>query len=140
MIRHLGTGTLAIAMLLVASAGRPAAQQTPPQTAPPRFQASVDLMRIEVTVLDKRTRKPVRGLTAADFVVKVNGEPQQVEALDEVEVAAREAARPAPFIEAARDVASNALTNPRLFVIVMDDVLVSRDGFPRKKGRDIAQW
>src|SRR5688572_23228896 len=112
--------------------------QATPQTPPPQFRASVELMRIEVTVLDKRTRKPVRGLTAADFIVQVNGEAQQVEALDEVSVAGRDTGGTAPFVEAARDVASNTLANPRLFVIVMDDVLVSRDGFPKKKGKDIA--
>jgi VWFA-related protein len=115
-----------------------ALSQATPQTPPPQFRASVDVMRIEVTVLDKRTRKPVRGLTAADFIVKVNGDQQPIEALDEVEVPGREASRSAPFPEAARDVTSNALTNPRLFVIVMDDVLVSREGFPRQKGKDIA--
>ena len=137
-MNYLPVRTLAVALLVVASAEHPAAQQPPPQTAPPQFRASIDLMRIEVTVLDRRTRKPVHGLTAADFIVKVNGEAQQVEALDEVEVAGPESARTASFVEAARDVASNAVTNPRLFVIVMDDVLVATDGFPRKKGRDIA--
>lgn len=95
-------------------------------------------MRIEVTVLDKRTRKPVRGLTAADFIVKVNGDAQAIEALSEVEVVGREANRPARFLEAARDVATNAMTHPRLFVIVMDDALVAREGFPKQKGKDIA--
>ena len=123
--------TLALAVSLGLS-------QATPQTPPPQFRASVDLMRIEVTVLDKRTRKPIRGLTAADFIVKVNGEAQQVEALDEVEVAGRDPAGTTPFVEAARDVASNTLANPRLFLIVMDDVLVSREGFPKKKGKDIA--
>jgi VWFA-related protein len=115
-----------------------AVSQATPQIPPPQFRASIDLMRIEVTVLDKRTRKPVRGLTAADFVVQVNGEAQPVETLAEVEVAGRDTAPAATFVEAARDVASNTLTNPRLFVIVMDDVLVSRDGFPKKKGKDVA--
>jgi VWFA-related protein len=125
------TRTLALAVSLAVS-------HATTQNPPPQFKAAVDLMRIEVTVLDKRTRKPVRGLTAADFLVKVNGEAQELEALDEVEVVSRDAARVAPFVEAARDVVSNALANPRLFVIVMDDALASREGFAKKKGKDIA--
>jgi VWFA-related protein len=104
----------------------------------PQFRAGVDLMRIEATVLDKRTRKPVHGLTASDFIVKVNGEPQPIEVLDEVKVAGREASGGTPFLEAARDVASNTMVHPRLFLIVMDDAIASRDLFYRKKGKDIA--
>lgn len=116
----------------------PAAAQSPETRAPPQFRAAVDLMRIETTVLDKRTRKPVRGLTAADFIIKVNGEVQSIEAMDEVAIAGREATRTEPFLEAARDVVSNNLKQPRLFVIVMDDALVAREGFARQKGKDIA--
>ena len=130
--------TVSVAFCLAALSTAAALTQTPGPQTPPQFRASVDLMRIEVTVLDKRTRKPVRGLTAADFIIKVNGEAQQVEALDEVAVEGRDPSRVAPFVEAARDVASNTLTNPRLFLIVMDDVLVSRDGFPKQKGKDVA--
>lgn len=112
--------------------------QTPAQQTPPRFRAAVDLMRIEATVLDRRTRKPIRGLTAADFVVKVNGDPQEIEVLDEVEVPGVETNRGKPFPEAARDIASNTFTRPRLFVIVMDDAVTSKDLFGRQKGKDIA--
>src|SRR5690606_24073374 len=100
------------------------AQAPAPQTAqqPPRFTAGVDLMRLELTVLDKRTRKPIMGLTADDFIVKVAGKPQVIEAFEEVRVAARTAREPKSFVEAATDVASNVLDQPRLFVIVMDDV------------------
>ena len=38
---------------------------------PPRFQTGVELTRLEISVLNKDTRKPVRGLKASDFVVKV---------------------------------------------------------------------
>jgi hypothetical protein len=37
-----------------------------------------DLTRVEITVLDKRTRKPITGLTAEDFVVTVSGDLQRV--------------------------------------------------------------
>jgi VWFA-related protein len=131
-----------VAAGLAAAFGTLVLAQAPAKQAPrPQFRAGVDLVRLEVTVLDKRTRKPMRGLTAADFVVKVNGEPQSIEVADEVEIAARHAgltALPAAFLEAAHDVTTNALTSPRLFVIVMDDAMSARDLFHRKKGRDIA--
>ncbi len=131
--------TLPFVVCLVALAAPMAGQSAAPSSqARPQFRAGVDLMRIEVTVLDKRTRKPVRGLTAADFTVTVSGDPQQVEALDEVIVPGREAHRSTPFLEAARDVDTNTLAHPRLFLIVMDDALVSREGFAKQKGKDIA--
>lgn len=44
--------------------------------APPQFRTEVDAVRIEALVLDKG--RPVAGLTAADFVVTDNGQPQTV--------------------------------------------------------------
>jgi hypothetical protein len=116
-------------------------QQAPQQ--PPRFTAGVDLMRLELTVLDKRTRKPIAGLTADDFVVKVGGTPQVIEAFEEVRVTGRVAPLPRAFAEAATDVASNTLDQPRLFLLVMDDVYADRDPrgndpYTRVKAIDIA--
>lgn len=114
-----------------------------PSQQPPRFTAGVDLMRLELTVLDKRTRKPITGLTADDFIVKVAGKPQVIEAFDEVRVTGRAAPLPRAFAEAATDVASNTVEQPRLFLIVMDDVFAAgdprgNDGYTRVKAIDIA--
>ena len=52
------------------------AQQPP--TAPsqtPTFRTGVDAVQLDVSVLDK-DRRPVRGLTAADFTVLDNGKPR----------------------------------------------------------------
>lgn len=93
------------------------------QVTPPKFRAGVALTRLEVTVLDKKTRAPITGLTADDFIVKVNGRAQPVVSLAEVSVPG--AANPATpgITESARDVVSNELTSPRLFVLVMNDAL-----------------
>jgi len=117
--------------------------QPVPSQQPPRFTAGVDLMRLELTVLDKRTRKPITGLTADDFVVKVGGKQQVIEAFDEVRVTGRAAPLPRAFAEAATDVASNTVEQPRLFLIVMDDVFAAgdprgNDGYTRVKAIDIA--
>jgi hypothetical protein len=80
----------------------------------------------------------VRGLTADDFVVRVNGEPQRVVSLAEVTVpGAADAAAPA-FAEAAEDVASNNLPSPRVFVLLMNDAAGGRDPFYRKTGKEVA--
>jgi len=138
--------TLAVVVCLVVSISLALVAQAPaPQSPqqPPRFTAGVDLMRLELTVLDKRTRKPIMGLTADDFIVKVAGKPQVIEAFEEVRVANRTAREPKSFVEAATDVASNTLEQPRLFLIVMDDVFADRDPhgndpFTRVKGIAIA--
>lgn len=127
------------------TAGLTLLAQAPPVPAqqPPRFTAGVDLMRLELTVLDKRTRKPITGLTADDFIVKVAGKAQVIEAFDEVRMGGRAAPLPRAFAEAATDVASNTVEQPRLFLIVMDDVFADRDPrgndpYTRVKGIDIA--
>lgn len=120
-------------LTLTASVVAASAQQ---QT--PRFRAGVAVTRLEVTVLDKRTRTPITGLTADDFVVRVNERVQPIVSLAEVTVpgAAREAAP--GMIEAARDVTSNELTSPRIFVLIMNDALGGRDPFFRATGKAIA--
>lgn len=110
------------------------AQQAPP----PQFRAGVAVTRLEVTVLDEKTRAPITGLTAKDFVVKVNGRPQPVVSLAEVSVPGAAAMTAPGIVEAAHDVATNQLTSPRLFVIVMNDALGGRDPFYAKAGKAIA--
>ena len=63
-------GTLASAAVV-----RVSAQQPSPQ--PPAFRSTVDVVRVEATVLDK-DRHPVRGLTAADVSVLENGQERPV--------------------------------------------------------------
>jgi VWFA-related protein len=61
-------------------------RQDPP-TQPPRpptFRAGTDLVRVDVTVIDRRGN-PVTSLTAADFEVRDNGVPQEVTSFKLVE-------------------------------------------------------
>src|SRR6478735_1666279 len=51
-------------------------QQTPPQ--PPIFRAEANLVRVDVTVVD-RHGEPVASLTAEDFAVEEDGVPQTVQ-------------------------------------------------------------
>src|SRR3954469_3645068 len=71
------------------------------------FRAAVDLVQIDVAVLDGK-RRPVRGLTAADFTLFEDGRPQPIVAFTEVDVPRRGATPPARWLrDAAPDVVSN---------------------------------
>lgn len=108
------------------------------QATRPQFRAGVAVTRLEVTVLDEKTRAPITGLTAKDFVVKVNGREQPIVSLAEVSVPGAANMTAPGIVEAAHDVASNQLVSPRLFVIIMNDALGGRDPFYANTGRAIA--
>lgn len=74
------TARLLASLLCTMSAAGLAAQETAPPPAPlqgPTFRTGVDLVTLDVTVVDGRGR-PVEDLLAADFSVRVNGEPRRV--------------------------------------------------------------
>jgi len=92
------------------------------QQKPPVFRAGIDLRQLDVTVLDK-DRRPVRGLTAADFTVIEEGESRKIEAFSFVDLAdsiVRE--EPKWAKTAASDVVTNDLDSARVFVLFIDDV------------------
>lgn len=99
-------------------------QQDPQKPQVPVFRTGVDVIRLDVTVLD-RSRRPVRGLTAEDFTVVENGKEQQIVAV--VEMAAEdEDPTPSAWMRHVQpDIAANDLTDMagdgRFVAIVMDD-------------------
>ena len=109
------------------------------QGTPPQFRAGVTLTRLEVTVLDRKTRIPVTGLTANDFVVKVDGRAQPIVSLAEVSVPGVARVTAPGIVDAAHDVASNQLTAPRLFVIIMNDAIGGADPSYSNTARAIAR-
>jgi VWFA-related protein len=102
----------------------------PPQA--PTFRSGADLVQIDVSVLD-RDRVPVRGLTAADFVVREEGKPRPVVAVSEVVLPtlARDASgstvRSGWTTAISPDIGTNQQDEARLFVIVLDDALLPHD-------------
>jgi VWFA-related protein len=120
-----------VALGLVGSSIVAAAQQDVP-----RFRTGVDIVQFTVTVLDQE-RRPVTGLTAADFDVLVDGKPRPIAAFAAVTLpdAPATAAAPVPFV--APDVHTNRLSREgRLVVIVMDRSL--GNGQPMRAARAIA--
>jgi VWFA-related protein len=94
----------------------------------PVFTGQVNLIRLDVSVVDKQSQ-PVRGLTQADFTIGEDGRPQTIETFAVVDLPAG----PSSFSNWSRDVVQDVATNTgveveRLVVIVMDDGIAdSRD-------------
>ena len=112
------------------------AQQAPPPPAQtPTFRTGVDAVQIDVSVLDK-DRRPVRGLTAADFTVLDGGKPRQIVAFSAVElpVLPAPASTPPTGVDTiAPDVVGNDLPEGRLVVILLDPFL-ERVMVPGRRG------
>lgn len=135
---------LAVAWIVVGLGVAAWAQQAPPVSTPPepnqapQFRTSVDLVRLDVSVLDK-DRRPVRGLAASDFTVLENGVPQPISAFSPVDIPAP-APPSAPWI---RDVAPDVRGNPevqqrRLFILAIDDATIENNVNAIKGVKDIA--
>jgi VWFA-related protein len=90
----------------------------------PAFRAAVDVVSLDVTVLDKN-RRPVRGLTAADFSVTEGGRLLPIVAFAEVVLPKPSIdAAAAPWLrDAARDVVANDPNDGRLVVIMFDHTI-----------------
>ena len=111
-------GALGCGLLI---AGPRAQQAQAPQEI---FRTGVDLVRLDISVLDDK-RQPIRGLTAADFVVSENGRLQKVVAVSEVDAIANDPKPSAWMRYATRDVANNDIADQlgdgRAVAIVLDD-------------------
>jgi VWFA-related protein len=114
-MRHLVyAGLLALFVAGLVSIG--AAQQ------PKTFRAGVEAVVLDVSVLD-RDRRPVRGLTAADFTILEDGRPQTIQTFKAVDIPDVIVEGAAPWMrEVLPDVRSNEdLKDGRVVVLVLDD-------------------
>ena len=141
---------IGVGVTALAQQAPPPVTQTPPpipvpppidQDAPPQFKSSIELIRLDVSVLDK-SRKPVRGLNPTDFTVLENGVEQAIAAFTPVELPdpIRETAT-APWLKTvASDVGGNAdMQQRRLFILAIDDATVENDPNAIKGVKDIAK-
>jgi VWFA-related protein len=122
-----------------------AAAQTPQN--PATFKAGVTLVQLDVSVIDKKTHRPVRGLTAADFSVSEDGHPQTIAAFAAVDVPDPP---PLPMVDGkpvtwlrdiAPDVQSNSLAGKpesRLFVMLIDDAMIPDDPWMIRQAKTAA--
>ena len=89
---------------------------------PPKFQSSVDVTPIDVSVVDDRGR-PIRDLAPADFTVRIDGTPRRVVGAEWVSLVSEEkgekAAPPAPLPEGYSS--NENAARGRLIMIVVDE-------------------
>lgn len=101
----------------------------------PVFKSSVTLVTVDVTVLDKDGR-PVPGLSADDFQIKLNGKLEAVRAMSYVTVAEKAApltVKEIPAEVTGRRVVSNDAPKgeQKVFVLVVDDLSMPPEGGKR---------
>jgi VWFA-related protein len=104
------------------------------QSASPQFRASTDLIRLDVSVLD-RNRQPVRDLTAADFTVLENGARQQIESFAAVALPEAQATTAQTGAESS----AAQLADRRILVLVLDDAMVPANPQMVASVKDIAR-
>jgi VWFA-related protein len=107
-----------------------AAVLTSQQITVPPFRTGVDVVQVDVSVLDK-DRKPVKGLTAADFAIEVDGRAVPIATFTPVDLAARASSAGISGSAAwVKDVAPDVVTSDvpregRLVVILFDATIRS---------------
>jgi len=108
---------------VVVAAGLIALAQAP---QPPAFRSGVSLVMVDVTVLDADGR-PVPGLAAADFEIKLNNRVQPIRAVEYLQVPETMAGAVGPSFEAAPPTvaAKGASTVPRVVIVLADDLSFS---------------
>jgi VWFA-related protein len=112
-----------------------------PSGQAPVFRATIDLVHLDVSVLDK-DRRPVRDLKPSDFTITEDGNSQPIVAFSAVDVPKNP---PKPAIwsgRAAADVQSNeGMDDPqgRLFVLLMDDAMLPPVASSLNTARDVAK-
>jgi VWFA-related protein len=110
-------------LVLVATVTALAAQGPPPAApqGPPTFRGSVEITRIDVSVLDAN-RRPVRGLKLEDFELYEDGVLQRLQAVSEINIP--DAEEGAAWIRnVAPDVRSNSAEDGRVLVFLLDEAL-----------------
>jgi VWFA-related protein len=95
---------------------------------PPVFGAAVELILVDAVVTDRQGRM-VTGLTAEDFVVREDGQPQALTSFEAVELATVVETRSSPAATP-RVTANDGAAQPigRVFVLVLDDAGFGLEG------------
>ena len=120
---------LVVAATTVALFGVVRAQQ-PASQPPAPFKSGVDVVHVDVSVLDKE-RRPVRGLSTADFVVREDGKVRPVVAFSEVELPPRPGEPLATWMrDAAADVVTNQVPRDGRLVVILIDRTIRPDDMP----------
>ena len=98
-----------------------------PQAPRETFRSRVDLIQVDVSVLD-RDRRPVAGLTAADFTLTEDGRPRPIVSFTAVHVPPPATPTAGWMTDVPPDVMTNTRPPGRLVVIAIDDGAFSTNG------------
>ncbi len=112
---------VAAVVLLLAAPSTPQGQQPETPQQPPVFRTGTNLIRVDVTVIDGRG-EPVTTLTADDFEVRDDGQPQTITSFKLVEASGEpsdEASLPIRNVQHAA--AEAAKDDVRVFLVFWDD-------------------
>lgn len=113
-----------------------AGQQPAPQT-PPQFRSTTDMVLLDVSVIDKN-RRPVRGLTEADFTILEDGVKQEIGTFKAVDLPDAEVPSAKWMGRAPLDVQTNAMPDGRLVLIYLDERQINASPFSTKTAMDTA--
>jgi VWFA-related protein len=114
-----------------------AAAEAQPQL--PTFKSSVEIVRLDVTVLDN-LRRPIRDLKRDDFTVLVDGVEQPLVAFEPIVLPPVDHTLAPWTRDVASDVSDNQVGEPRIFIIVLDDVSAPfSDLWMVRTGKEIAR-
>jgi VWFA-related protein len=113
----------ALTCVLVLSVSAPTARPAQPPPQRPQFRTNVEMVEVDVSVLDAK-RRPVRGLSAGDFVISEDGTPQEILSFSAIDVPPAEPTRSGWTRDVAPDVRTNLAGADRLLVMVLDDAQV----------------
>lgn len=112
------------------------AQQQTPQQQPPVFRGGANIVRVDVTVTNKRG-EPATDLTKEDFFVTEDGAPQAIESFDLVHATGEPTDDRSLEIHTTSQAATEAARDDvRLFLIFWDEYHIGQF-IPATRGREI---
>src|SRR5579871_1560668 len=111
-----------LGVLVLAFSAAMAAQQAAPVASPqkPTFSTALDVVKLDVSVTGPDHR-PLKGLSAADFTLLEDKLPRPLVGFAEVDIPEAPTPTAKWQRDATDDVATNDVSDKRLFVIVVDD-------------------
>lgn len=90
-----------------------------------KLRSGVDLTRVVVSVLDQK-RLPVKGLTEADFTIRVDGQVRKIVVCDRLDTDAGRAVS-VPAVASSNGDRSAPRDLPRVLALVIDDAMMDMD-------------
>jgi VWFA-related protein len=118
MLRVPAVRVVCASTLALVAGGVLFARQPAQQRPAPSFRSSTDLVSVEVRVVD-RQRRPITGLSAADFSISENGKPQVIQHFVPITLTAQPPSRFEPLVERVGTRPADKPSTRRVFLILL---------------------